>query len=101
MNTYIVMFVGQTFTRNSEHTYTHAAFNPNRKGNRSWVTFHGSENAAKKAAGRYGLVSPVVESITDMCTVCEGMGNYEVGPAASDGRMIIVKCHNCGGTGRK
>jgi hypothetical protein len=36
-----------------------------------------------------------------VCVVCNGDGRYEIGPAASDGRMIIVKCHNCGGTGRK
>jgi hypothetical protein len=94
MTKYTVMFNGHTFTRNSEHVYTHAAFNPNRRGNRAWVSFHGSEKAARRAAGSFGLVHAVIsDNPTAKCIVCNGERYYTEQHA--DGSHHRVACWKC------
>jgi DnaJ-class molecular chaperone len=48
-----------------------------------------------RRARRYGFDT----SRKNDCIVCNGEGRYEVGPMASTAGMVIVKCHNCDGTG--
>lgn len=59
MTKYSVTFGEQTFTRQSEAAYTHAAYR--RRGIfESNVTFHKTHAAAVRSAGRYGAVKAIV-----------------------------------------
>lgn len=103
MTVYNVVFNARLFTRKSNNTYTHAAFNANRKGNRPWVTFHGTEAAARKAAGAFGQVKPVTVipgggfDVTvpahGVCIVC--LGRRYIDTRMADGRMVTDPCYRC------
>jgi hypothetical protein len=96
MNTYTVTFNGRTFTRKTDRTYTHAAFNADRKGNRGWVSFHGTYSAACLAAGRTGEVKPVTYSGAKphtSCIVCNG--DKVVTEQRADGTKHTVPCWKC------
>ena len=57
--TYKVEFGGREYTRKTEHTYTHAAYNRYRSSYGNVVTFHKTYAAAKRAAGAFGEVKGV------------------------------------------
>jgi hypothetical protein len=92
---YSVTFNGHTFTRKSDATYTHAAFNRDRKGNRNWVSFHGTYDAAKRAAGATGEVKPVFTTNTfnTGCIVCNG-DKFITTHTATRG-TVTVPCYRC------
>jgi hypothetical protein len=99
MTVYNVIFNDRLFTRKSERDYTHAAFNMNRPG--AWVSFHGSESAARKAAGSFGQVKPVNVSVhnstrvpsSGVCIVCHN--ERYITNRHADGRVTRDRCYRC------
>lgn len=96
MTTYsVTTTTGAIVTRTTEATYVAAAESTAGK-----VTFHKTQTAARRAAGKHGTVHAITAPAT-ACAVCDGEGTYVVGPKATTGAFDRVTCHACGGTGVK
>lgn len=81
--TITVEFHGETYTRTTEATYTHAAYKAGR------VTFHKTETAAKRTGGEVKVVAGT--RTPETCIVCGGTGTIEMRTATRG--MVEVPCY--------
>lgn len=55
---------GQTFTRKSARTITHAVLSQREDGTHGWISFNGSASLAAKSADAYAFLNPIIVPVT-------------------------------------